>query len=1608
MLTDNTETDAYLYGGSPIQFKELVDSNLYDPDCRKAFAYYFNQQRGTSYSIDEVDSIFSTNQILQPGCGTTASCSGITVPSSGVSKPTTVSCNQLIRTYKNFMADFPDPRKGATVKMYKENNAIQNFDEAESQMVVSSNNNGSMEMMMPDSMSHAQADTIPAPSMQSFDMMTMSNTQSTVNMTLVDTFLNGKALIEWYFNAHLNTSGYTYGNFMDWLVNTCGYALPQLPLSNQTVACCDSLGTILNEFLVQYPTSLGSTITESKVVPVHKVSHMVRSFDYSGNPINEFSAHSAGSIAALTWTSGHWLQVRDNVSFNFNVLPKNASINTAFLNLYAKPDHIEYYPCCGAHYRSTVDSIYGIFERLTGFVIPGQTLWSNQPSALMQNRVTLAPISLPNGSSATEIFSNENYLNQPVTNLVQDLYSAAAVNHNNGLLFKLSQENLSYKAYTFWGITDTTPQGKQPHLVVNYTAERCEVFAAFVNNKLGTSLSQEEIRQLFKRCGMDLDFCPDPTSYSKILLCGKVEPMNEFVTELQVSPCEDSILFATITATELYRRYKDSLEDGFNNAYLQKCLGIAGQESFTVTRPASEYHYTLYYYDLAGNLVKTIPPEGVQPERDELWLEEVAQKRTLGERKVPQHLLATIYRYNTLNQVVSQKSPDGGKSEFWYDRLGRLVVSQNAKQKPLNRYSYTKYDKIGRIVEVGEKPQPNPISQDITRNDKQLNWWLYYQYSSSTYRIVNAIVTKYDELSNLRTSWADPVTKFKQTAHTLRNRVSYSRFVNTLSFNRTISGGDTTYTPIDGSSFESGVDYNYDIHGNVASMLNIYGTTTMMGSFGANRFKLINYYYDLISGKVNEVHYQPGSADEFYQRYEYDADNRLTDVYTTDARELLRQTGLEEHEAYYEYYKHGPLARVVLGQQQVQGLDYAYTLQGWLKGVNSISLNAAIDMGGDGNSLSPNARVARDAFGFNLNYFNGDYSAIGAVTDPFPGHTGFMPAGAYKGLYNGNISSMAVNIGILAQPQLYNYQYDQLNRLVAMDTYRGLNQSTNAWQGIVKVDDNGERIKYDGNGNIRSYLRHGTTAGGKPLAMDSLNYAYNEPDGKLTNNRLRHVTDNVNASNYPEDLDGQGLDNYEYDAIGNLVKDTKEGITNITWDVYGKIRTITKASGTITYSYDASGNRVSKTAGGVTTWYARDAQGNVMAVYQKGSDGLLRLKEHHLYGSSRLGLNQRDQNMSVTKVTPVNGGLIGNTYSFSQERGQKVYELNNHLGNVLATISDKKIAVPLSGNSSLIDYYTADIVTAQDYTPFGMLMNGRKFSAGTGYRYGFNGKENDNELKGEGGQQDYGMRIYDPRLGKFLSVDPLTSNYPELTPYQFASNSPITFIDLDGEELAYKMPDGSIYIQPPSDRLRPGLPHGAKLMTGQIAKPNKEDVSLTLDLLPGINVLKGGYEAKTGKDLITGEDVSATQRFFGMIPYMGKGNKIIKVVNAADKLNEAQKVTKAFVKLSDDGINYALSFVDRLQHSYKHAKDIKGFIGKNWNKTIEKEWKAFNKEILQNATASFDNSLGGLKVKGFYRKVDGQDIAVQVYAEGDKAGKIATTVVLNENQMIKFGLKSKK
>jgi RHS repeat-associated protein len=74
---------------------------------------------------------------------------------------------------------------------------------------------------------------------------------------------------------------------------------------------------------------------------------------------------------------------------------------------------------------------------------------------------------------------------------------------------------------------------------------------------------------------------------------------------------------------------------------------------------------------------------------------------------------------------------------------------------------------------------------------------------------------------------------------------------------------------------------------------------------------------------------------------------------------------------------------------------------------------------------------------------------------------------------------------------------------------------------------------------------------------------------------------------------------------------------------------------------------------------------------------------------------------------------------------------------------------------------------------------------GDGYRYGFNGKEGDNEVYGEGNNYDFGARIYDARIGRWLSVDPVYMKFPDSGPYNSMGNNPIIFIDPTGEEIKY-------------------------------------------------------------------------------------------------------------------------------------------------------------------------------------------------------------------------------
>lgn len=811
---------------------------------------------------------------------------------------------------------------------------------------------------------------------------------------------------------------------------------------------------------------------------------------------------------------------------------------------------------------------------------------------------------------------------------------------------------------------------------------------------------------------------------------------------------EEQIIAAYTNAANEYQQYLDSITIAFREGYIRHCM--AAIETFSVKYTDALHHFTLYYYDQANNLVKTIPPNGVVRLSPSATQQAIQYMRNqVGVAITPQHSMPSDYTFNSLNQLRKQSIPDhNGESYFYYDYLSRIVASQNPEQKTANRYSYTLYDPLNRPYETGELLNvATPMTDALAKNETQLLAWV----SSNQKREVTK--TQYDvPLAGIANQF------FNGDNSNYRGRVA-----------------SVKYMEQGGSPNQHSTYYHYDIHGNVEKLVQ---DVFQLGP------KTIDYVYDLISGNVLNVYYQKGALDQFIHAYSYDADNRLNSV-RTSFNGMVWDT-----DASYSYYAHGPLARTVLGQNEVQGMDFAYTIQGWIKGVNSAALQERIDIGQDGVSGHAHQGVGKDAFGYVLRYFTNDYTMIGAA----PGGLGWEPA--YQGtsfqrsnrdLYNGNIQSMITAIGepinanFKIKPLGYAYDYDQLNRIKSMQTFTGLNQPQNNWNSASTTKDYRTKYDYDANGNLLSLNRKGSAASGAPLEMDDFKYNYLTIGGKPSN-RLGWVNDAVSNGNYPEDIDNQGQGNYKYDAIGNLIADQAEKLS-ISWNVAGKVKSIQKTatSERIDFSYDPMGQRVIKritntvTKKSTTTYYVLDATGNVMATYNIVETPPLKNKivvwdEVYVYGSSRVGVERITTSMAALASSE---NRKNNTWYSYRSRGKKFFELGNHLGNVLATVSDRKL--PADGNNDrVVDGFGGDIWTVSDYYPFGAIMPGRSFSS-SAYRYGFNGQEKVDEISGLGNHNTAYFGELDTRLGKRWNLDPKSN--PGTSSYAVFGNNPIFFID---------------------------------------------------------------------------------------------------------------------------------------------------------------------------------------------------------------------------------------
>lgn len=634
--------------------------------------------------------------------------------------------------------------------------------------------------------------------------------------------------------------------------------------------------------------------------------------------------------------------------------------------------------------------------------------------------------------------------------------------------------------------------------------------------------------------------------------------------------CEYGIYeFAAEQGRLEHRRYTDRIIREHFTA-MQRHFPAKTTDTLDLTTIEKQYHFTAYYYDLAGNLTRTAPPEGIRPLASGMFaaVNSDRDNGTMNPAYRAAHEKTSRYRYNTLNQLVWQETPDGGVTTFHYDAVGRMVFSQNARQADAGVYAYTLYDDLNRITESGQVAIPPADLWYVTESQQHSasgNIKTYVRSQSRKY----VTSTVYDQpLLNLG---AEPGIDGQDN---LQNRVA------SVLYTPVLSNSQNPY-----SYFTHASHFSYDAAGNVKTLVQDQPHMHYMGQ----RFKRIDYDYDYLSGKVNMLSYNRGGADQYYQKYDYDADNRITRVYTSN-------DGVQwDRDAAYTYYKHGPLATMQLGDMQVQGIQYAYSIQGWLKAINADVLHPDADMGHDGQT-SP--LMPKDVFAHALDYHQDDYKPIG--TAGFMKGTATNPLG--QSLYNGNIARQTTAIHGLSNMQR-TYQYDQLNRLLSA-TYTEVDNNAPHTTTAIPNDGYANSYSYDADGNIISLLRKD----GSGTTFDQLQYHYQN----TTNNKLDYVDDQVPAR-ITGDLDlgpGQSAGNYVYDASGNLVKDVQGGLEEITWNAMGKVDVIRNpdAGQYISFYYDGMGQRVRKdvlTEDGngdgdlLSDLYTRDAQGNILAVYKR-------------------------------------------------------------------------------------------------------------------------------------------------------------------------------------------------------------------------------------------------------------------------------------------------------------------------------------------------------------------------------------------------------------------------
>jgi RHS repeat-associated protein len=776
---------------------------------------------------------------------------------------------------------------------------------------------------------------------------------------------------------------------------------------------------------------------------------------------------------------------------------------------------------------------------------------------------------------------------------------------------------------------------------------------------------------------------------------------------------------------------------------------------------------TYYIYDDLNLLRAVVQPAGVATLSGNGWSwvpPSGASGGTLAEQ-------CFRYEYDQRQRMIEKQVPGASPVYMVYDNLDRLVMNQDGNLKAANKWTAIIYDNLNRPIETGIFPG---TAGDFSTQLQAAN-------SSNSYPAANALtevltITHYDDYNNIPNGLSSSmVTGTWSNIVSTTNNSSFPYPQMPTPNSATTTMGLATWTQVEVLNSSPAV---YE------SMVNIYDdkgrmiqNTVLNPAITTNITNTTQYSWTgqpLVQVQA-QTNTKTNALLTIASLLSYDYLGRITKTQKQVASSTVNSGAMSQPvtTAVIQYDALGQLKNKQLGKQTtaiatysslpLESQQFDYNIRGWLLGVNRASLwNSTVNNKSNQDPTTTTGEAYSSTTGSTFWAFELGYDKTASDQAMAPGSLGL--ATVYNAAqYNGNISGMVWKSNNDIRLRKYDYSYDAANRILKADfsqyTGSSFNKTANVDFSVQMGNGTDPTSAYDANGNILSMTQMGMNPAvptpSAPITLDALTYTYIGGNG--VSNRLQQVVDGSTSNGAKSTLGDfhyatatttktvGGSTDYAYDANGSLISDVNKVISKITYNYLNLPTQVLMRNGVITYTYDAQGNKLKKTVLnavlGVTT----------TTTYVQGV----------VYVNNVLQFIPQEEGR--VRVATSNGTPY---YVFD-------YFLKDHLGNTRMTITDD---YALTGNP---------IVDVTHYYPFGLTMAGisSKAASAVENKFKYNGKELQHQEFSDGSgleTYDYGARMQDPQLGRWWAVDPLADKMRRWSPYSYAFDNPIRFIDIEG------------------------------------------------------------------------------------------------------------------------------------------------------------------------------------------------------------------------------------